>query len=113
MRNEHWLHALAAATIIVSFGPSSSRDAKSTAYETDMVDPLRASGRLTLNTEVIDDKSRSRRKIQGDLNEFAGKKETSSTAPTAMTLQTKTFAGSGRVFINSRSQWNCWWRSAW
>ena len=38
MRNVHWLHALAAATIIVSFGPSSSSDAKSTAYETDIVE---------------------------------------------------------------------------
>ena len=55
MRNVHWLHALAAATIIVSFGPSSSSDAKSTAYDTDIVEPLRASGRLTLKTEVTDD----------------------------------------------------------
>ena len=31
MRNVHWLKALAAATSIVSFGPSSSSDAKSTA----------------------------------------------------------------------------------
>src|SRR5262245_21339395 len=49
VRNVHWLHALAAATSIVSSGPSSSSAAKSTAYDTDIVDPLDASGRLTLN----------------------------------------------------------------
>ncbi len=31
IRKVHWLYALAAATIIVSFGPSSRSDAKSTA----------------------------------------------------------------------------------
>ena len=41
MRNVHWLYALAAATSIVSFGPSSSSDAKSTAYDTDIVEPPR------------------------------------------------------------------------
>ena len=75
MRNEHWLHALAAATSIVSFGPSSSSDAKSTAYETDIVDPLRASGRLTLNTEVIDDSSQQEQEEgQASWNVLEGKK---------------------------------------
>ena len=41
----HWLNALPAATSIVSCGPSSSSDAKSTAYDTDIVDPLVVSGR--------------------------------------------------------------------
>ena len=59
IRNVHWLNALAAATIIVSFGPSSSSDAKSTAYDTDIVDERRASGRFTLKTEVIDESSSS------------------------------------------------------
>ena len=49
MRNVHWLNALAAATSIVSFGPSSSSEAKSTAYETDIVEPPDASGRLTFS----------------------------------------------------------------
>ena len=47
VRNVHWLHALAAATIIVSFAPSSRSAAKSTAHDTDIVEPLVASGRLT------------------------------------------------------------------
>ena len=101
MRNVHWLHALAAATIIVSSGPSSSRDAKSTAYETDMVESLRASGSFTLNTDVNDDSVRSRRNSPGEANDFIGKKATSSAAPTAMTAQTNSLAGTGRLFIAS------------
>ena len=50
--NVHWLHALATATSIVSCGPSMMSAAKSTAYDTDIVEPLLASGRLTLNAEV-------------------------------------------------------------
>src|SRR3954451_3199069 len=73
MRNEHWLHALTAATSIVSFGPSSSSDAKSTAYETDIVEPLRASGSVTLKTDVTDESVSSRRKTHGDSNVFSGK----------------------------------------
>ena len=69
MRNVHWLHALTAATIIVSFGPSSSSDAKSTAYETDIVDPLRASGSVTLKTDVTDDEQQEQQRA----NEAAGK----------------------------------------
>ena len=52
IRNVHWLHALATATSIVSFGPSSISAAKSTAYDTDIVEPLLASGRLTLKADV-------------------------------------------------------------
>ena len=63
IRNVHWLNALTAATIIVSFGPSRSRDAKSTAYETDIVDPLRASGSVTLKTDVTDDSTSSSRNM--------------------------------------------------
>ena len=53
--NVHWLHALATATIIVSFGPNMMRARKSTAYETDIVEPLLESGRLTLNAELMTD----------------------------------------------------------
>ena len=77
MRNVHWLQALTAATIIVSFGPSSSSDAKSTAYETDIVDPLRASGRFTLKTEVIDDSTSRTRNSHGDSKVLTGKKHAS------------------------------------
>ena len=59
IRNVHWLHALVAPTIIVWLGPRMMSERKSTAYDTDMVDPLRASGRFTLKAEVIED-TRSR-----------------------------------------------------
>src|SRR5688572_31316920 len=88
IRNVHWLHALTAATTIVSSGPSSSSDAKSTAYETDIVDPLRAIGRLTLKTDVIDESASSSRNSHGDRSVSTGKKTTSSPAPSAMTAPT-------------------------
>ncbi len=84
MRKVHWLNALAAATTIVSFGPSSSSDAKSTAYDTDIVEERRASGRFTLKTEVIDDSSSSDRNSQGRSTKPVGKNTTSSNAPVAM-----------------------------
>ena len=65
MRNVHWLQALAAATNIVGSAPISSSDAKSTAYETDMVDPLVASGRLTFRPDATEEKSRSAKKSVG------------------------------------------------
>ena len=55
--NVHWLHALVPATSIVSSAPSSRRDAKSTAYDTDIVEPPEASGRFTLNAEASDEQS--------------------------------------------------------
>src|SRR5471030_348902 len=54
VRNVHWLHAPAAASI-VSSAPSRSSDAKSTAYDTDIVDPLEASGRLTFSAKASDE----------------------------------------------------------
>ena len=53
----HWANALAAATTIVSCGPSSSSDAKSTAYDTDIVDPLVVSGSVTFRAAAADDSS--------------------------------------------------------
>src|SRR5215218_4684979 len=88
IRNVHWLKALAAATSIVSFGPSSSSDAKSTAYDTDMVDERRASGRFTLNTEVIEESSSSTRNSNGLPANSLGKKAASRPAPTPMIAQT-------------------------
>jgi hypothetical protein len=65
MRNVHWLHALVTATIIVSFGPSVISAAKSTAYDTESVEPLLAKGRLTLKAEVTADRTRRVRKRNG------------------------------------------------
>src|ERR1051326_3295133 len=59
VRNVHWLHALAAPTIIVGFAPSSSSDAKSTAEDTDIGEPLLASGRLTLSADASDEQRSS------------------------------------------------------
>src|SRR3954470_18017963 len=84
MRNVHWLNALTAATSIVSFGPSSSSDAKSTAYDTDIVEERRASGRLTLKTEVIDDSSSSAKNSHGLPANSLGKNAASRPPPTAM-----------------------------
>src|SRR5262245_15992480 len=88
MRNVHWLNALAAATTIVSFGPSSSSAAKSTAYDTDIVDDRRASGRFTLKTEVIDERKSSARKRSGLPEMRVGKHSTNRIAPMAMMVQT-------------------------
>src|SRR5687768_3541556 len=101
MRNVHWLHALAVATIIVSFGPSSSSDAKSTAYETDIVESLRASGSFTLKTEVTDDSVNNRRNNPGESRVLTGKNVTRRPAPRTMTANTKSLAGSESVLIAS------------
>src|SRR5262249_56948699 len=82
VRNVHWLHALAAATSIVSSAPSSSRAAKSTAYDTDIVDPLLASGRLTLNAEAREE-SRSSAANTGSWVMPRAAKTASTTAPPA------------------------------
>ncbi len=78
----------AAATTIVSCGPSSSSDAKSTAYETDIVDDRRASGRFTLNTDVTDERMSSRAKSHLFPVKGTGKNSNSRTQPTATTAQT-------------------------
>src|SRR5258706_70202 len=80
IRNVHWLHALMAPTIIVWLGPSTMSDRKSTAYETDIVDPLRASGRFTLNAEVTDDPT-SRATNSVGLGRLCSGKNTASRPP--------------------------------
>src|SRR5260370_40958619 len=55
VRNVHWLQALVAATNIVASAPSSSSAAKSTAYDTDMVEPLEVSGRFTFNADASEE----------------------------------------------------------
>ena len=57
VRKVHWLQALAAATIIVWSAPSRSSAAKSTAYDTDIVEPLEASGRLTFSADASDEQA--------------------------------------------------------
>src|SRR5215210_8058995 len=99
MRKVHWLHALTAATNIVSFGPRSSSDAKSTAYDTDMVEPLRASGSFTLNTDVTEDSVSRRRNSHIWSNVLTGRNVTRTAAPSTMTAQTKSLAASGRLFM--------------
>ena len=74
IRNVHWLHALIAPTIIVCAGPSRMSDRKSTAYETDIVEPLRASGRFTLKADVIDESSSSVTNQSGCWKRSSGKK---------------------------------------
>src|SRR5690349_23728459 len=87
VRNEHWLHALAAATSIVSSAPSRSSAAKSTVYDTDIVEPWPASGRLTLNAEASDESSSSAAN-SGGLRIVRGAKIASTTAPVTRTAPT-------------------------
>ena len=77
----HWLTARAAATTIVSAGPGRRSDAKSTAYDTDVVDDRRASGRFTLKTEVTDESSSSPTNREMLPTNAAGKNANGSAAP--------------------------------
>src|SRR6478672_7906273 len=65
IRNVHWLHALTPATSIVSSAPSIRSAAKSTAYDTDIDDPLFVRGRLTFSADASEEKRRSARKSAG------------------------------------------------
>jgi hypothetical protein len=64
------------------------RERKSTAYDTDIVDPLRARGRFTLNADVIDESSSSATNHSGCWKRSRGKNAARSTAPKAMTALT-------------------------
>src|SRR6188768_3362065 len=83
----HCAQALVPATSIVSSAPSSSSDAKSTAYDTDMVDPPDASGRLTFSAEASDEQISSAAKIAGWVIE-CGTKNATTAAPAMMTAET-------------------------
>src|SRR6186997_611654 len=96
IRNVHWLHALVTATSIVSLGPSSKSAAKSTAYETDIVEPPLASGRLTLNADVRAEMTRRTTKSVGSAKVERGPSDTTSRAPTAIVAPTYRRAGNGR-----------------
>src|SRR5450759_3228790 len=101
VRNVHWLHALTAATIMVSSAPSSSSAAKSTAYETDIVDPLDARGRLTFSAEASDEQP-SRNANSAGFAIVCGTKTISVSAPAARTAPTKSRAAMGRSFTSLR-----------
>src|SRR5262249_42623447 len=98
VRIVHCAHALTAATIIVSSAPSSSSAAKSTAYDTDIVDPLVASGSLTFNAEASDEQP-SRIANSTGFVISRGRNITRTTAPAASTAATKRRAATGRSFI--------------
>src|SRR3989442_1143357 len=88
MRKVHWLHALPIATIIVAWGPSRSSAAKSTAYETDIVDPLLASGNDTLKADVNADTTSRPTNNQGFSNVMFGRLNARTTAAAAITQHT-------------------------
>src|SRR5437763_5313561 len=95
----HWLQALVPATSMVSFAPSNSNAAKSTAYETDMVDPPEASGRLTFSADASEEQSSRPMKMPGWLIEW-GKKMAMTAAPATMTPATYRRAASGSSLIS-------------
>ena len=101
VRKVHWLHALAAATIIVWSAPSRSSAAKSTAYDTDIVDPLEASGRLTFSADASDEQA-SRNANRIGLAMSRGRNTASTTAPAASTAPTNSRAWMGRSFTSLR-----------
>src|SRR5579872_3781425 len=100
VRNVHWLQALAAATSIVSFAPRRSSAAKSTAYDTDIVEPLAASGRLTFSADASDEKPSSTAKSTGCAM-VCGPNTAITTAPAASTAPTYSCAAIGRSFIDT------------
>src|SRR3954465_1441501 len=85
--NVHCAHARVPATSIVSSAPSSRSDAKSTAYDTDIVEPPEASGRLTLSADASDEQGRRPMKMPGWLM-VCGKKKAITAAPAMMTAET-------------------------
>ena len=82
---QHWLKALDAATIIVPCGPMSSNDAKSTAYDTDIVELLVRSGRCTLRTAVADERITRTISSNGLSSWISGRHVANTTRPTRMT----------------------------
>src|SRR5580704_12200894 len=81
--------------------PSSSSAAKSTAYDTDIVDPLEASGRLTFSADASDEQA-SRNANRTGFAIARGANTTSATVPPASTAPTNSRAGLGRSFTSLR-----------
>ena len=86
----HWLNALPAATSIVSCGPRSSSDAKSTAYDTDIVEPLVVSGSVTLSAAVADDEREQRRRTAPAASEVGVRQARAPAAPRPTTMTAAT-----------------------
>src|SRR5262245_21094394 len=84
VRNVHCAQVLTAATSIVSFAPSNSSAAKSTAYDTDIVELLLASGSVTLSAEARDEQTISVANTSG-LAMLCGAYSASTSAPAART----------------------------
>jgi len=99
VRMVHWLHALTAATIIVSLAPRSRSAAKSTAYDTDIVDPLVASGSLTFKADASDEQP-SRITNKSGFAIVCGTNIPRTIAPAANTAPTYRRAATGRSFID-------------
>src|SRR5262245_30523397 len=102
VRKVHWLQALTAATIIVASAPSSSSAAKSTAYDTDIVEPLVVRGRLTFIAEASDEK-RSRTTNSATLGRVRSALKPNSArrvAPAARVAATYRRAANGSSFID-------------
>src|SRR5689334_7526190 len=82
----HWQYALATATTIVACGPSSSSAAKSTAYDTDIVEPLVVIGSVTLSAAEADAMATSATNSTGCCEMSTRGRHTAITmAPAAMT----------------------------
>src|ERR1700730_3084081 len=90
VRKVHWLQALVAATNIVASARSSSSAAKSTAYDTDMVEPLEVSGRFTFNADASDEKtSRTKKRVRlGRCRSASGPKRARTAVPAISTAAT-------------------------
>ena len=65
----------------------SSSDAKSTAYDTDIVELLVISGSWTLSAAVADDSTSSARNSTGWSNRASGRQTASTAAPATMTAR--------------------------
>src|SRR5205814_10450130 len=87
IRKVHWLQALAPATSMVSSAPSIKSAAKSTAYDTDIDDPLLVSGRLTFRADAREENT-SRAANSGKSPNLLGWKTSSTRKPAATTAQT-------------------------
>ena len=85
--NVHCAHAPAAATIIVWSAPMRTNDAKSTAYDTDIVEPLCVSGSCTFSADASSEQQIRKKKRSG-LARWRGAKRTSTDRPAARTMAT-------------------------
>src|SRR6266480_341208 len=86
--------------IIVACGPTSSSAAKSTAYDTDIVELLVRSGSWTLSAAVAEDSTRRTPNRTGWSNRASGKQVATTAAPATMTAVTYNRATPDSGFVN-------------